>query len=176
MEFKDLAPFIAPLAVAALVARRLIGQPKLQRVRPNRLWVGPAYVAVAMVLVMWNSPMPGAFAVALFAAAALIGGAIGYLRALHQEFSIDPETGNMMSRSSPVGTIIFLGVFVVRYALNYWMRGGAQPAFGRLPSPQLLVYTDAMLFFAFAMVTATAWETWRRTRPIVAGQGAPPSA
>lgn len=167
MEFKEIAPFIAPVVVVALVARRLIGQPKLQRVRPNRLWIGPLYIAVAMALVLYTSPMPNLFGLALFVIAAAIGGVIGYFRALHQEFSIEPETGNVMSRASPVGTLIFLGIFVVRYALSYWMRGGVQTDFAHPPSPQLLLYTDAMLFFAFSMVSATAWETWRRTRPLV---------
>jgi hypothetical protein len=168
MDFKDIAPFIAPLIVVALVARRLIGQPKLQRVRPGRLWIGPVYIALAMALVLWTSPKPGIVGMALFAGAAAVGAVTGYFRALHQEFSIEPETGNVMSKASPVGTLIFLGVFVVRYALSYWMNGGAVRDMSHPPGPELLTYTDAMLFFAFAMVTATAWETWRRTRPLVA--------
>jgi len=167
MEFKDIAPFIAPLIVVALVARRLIGQPKLRRVRPNRLWIGPVYIAAAMALVLATSPAPGVLGIALFAGAALIGAVVGYFRALHQEFSIEPETGNVMSKASPIGTIIFLGVFLMRYALNWWMNGGAARDLSHPPSPALLTYTDAMLFFAFAMVAATAWETWRRTRPLV---------
>lgn len=175
MQFKDIAPFIAPVVVVLLVARRLIGRPKLQRVRPNRLWIGPAYIAVAMVLVMWTAPpKAGLLAVALFTGAALIGGVIGYLRALHQAFSIDAETGEIMSKASPIGTLIFLGVFVVRYVLSYWVRGGAAPDMMTPPSPEVLLYTDAMLFFAFAMVTASAWEIWRRTRPLIAGDGAAP--
>ncbi len=73
-----------------------------------------------------------------------------------------------MSKASPLGTILFIGIFLVRYALSYWMHGGVQPDLTHAPSPQLLFYTDAMLFFAFAMVTASAWEVWRRTRPLVA--------
>jgi len=178
MAFKEIAPFIAPAVVVLLVARRLIGQPKLKRVRPNQLWIGPVYIAVAMALVLYTSPMPNLFGLALFAAAAAAGAAVGYFRALHQEFSIEAETGNVMSKASPVGTLIFLGIFVVRYALSYWMNGGVQTDYGHPPSPKLLVYTDAMLFFAFAMVTATAWEVWRRTRPLVAEHKAslPPPA
>jgi len=106
--------------------------------------------------------------VILFAAGAAVGGVLGYFRALHQEFSIDPETGNVMSKASPVATILFVGVFLVRYALNMWMNGGNAPDALQAKSAQLILYTDTMLFFAFAMVTVSAWEVWRRTRPLVA--------
>lgn len=173
METRDLAPYILPLVVAALFARRILSQPKERRVRPGYLWIAPAYVAVMMALVLSQGPMPGAFAMLLFAAAAAVGLAVGYLRALHQEFSLDPATGNVMSKASPLGAIIFLGVFVARYALNLWMHGGRMPAGAEKMTPELLTYTDAMLFFAFAMVAASALETWRRTRPLVAERKAP---
>ena len=61
--------------------------------------------------------------------------------------------------------------------MNIWMKGGQQTDMHHPPSANVLLYTDATLFFAFAMVAATAFEVWRRTRPIVsehrAGQGAP---
>jgi hypothetical protein len=131
------------------------------------LWIGPVYVAVAMALVLWQSPMPGAFGMMLFAIGALIGGGVGYLRALHQEFSIDAETGNVMSKATPVASILFVGLFLVRYALNFWMQGGKAPGALQARSAELMLYTDTMLFFAFAMVSVSAWEVWRRTRPLV---------
>ncbi|MBV9991403.1 MAG: DUF1453 family protein [Alphaproteobacteria bacterium] len=178
MGFKDIAPFIAPLIVVALVTRRMMAQAKPQRVRPNSLWVRPAVIALLMALALWTSPRPGLLGIALFVAAAAIGAVAGYFRALHQEFSIEPETGYVMSKASPIGSMIFLGVFMVRFALNYWMNGGAARDMSHPPSPELLTYTDAMLFFAFALVAATAWETWRRTRPLVAEHRAqtPPQA
>ncbi len=72
-----------------------------------------------------------------------------------------------MSKASPVATILFVGVFVIRYALNMWMNGGAAPNSLQARSAQLMLFTDTMLFFAFAMVTVSAWEVWRRTRPLV---------
>jgi hypothetical protein len=172
MDPKDLTPYIVPLLIAALFARRILSQPKERRIRPGYLWIAPAYVAAMMALLLSQTPMPGAFAMLLFAVAAAIGIVVGYLRALHQEFSIDPATGNLMSKASPLGAIIFLGVFVVRYALNLWMHGGKMPSGAEKMTPELLTYTDAMLFFAFAMVAASAFETWRRTRPLVAGHKA----
>ncbi|HWA90787.1 MAG TPA: hypothetical protein VG889_12165 [Rhizomicrobium sp.] len=175
---KDFAPYIAPLIIVLLVGRRVLKAQTAQRVRPGRLWIAPAYLAVLMALVMWHTPVPGPLEIAIFAAAVLIGLGVGYMRALHQEFSIEPETGNVMSKASPVGSILFIAIFLVRFGLNMWMNGGAGPDMAHPPSPKLFLYTDAMLFFAFAMVSATAWEVWRRTRPLIAEHKTlqPPSA
>jgi H+/Cl- antiporter ClcA len=121
-----------------------------------------------MGLVLWSSPRPDPFGIGLFAIGAVLGGLVGYFRALHQEFSIDPETGNVMSKASPIATILFIGLFLVRYALNWWMTGGKAPDALQARSAQLMLYTDTTLFFAFAMVSVSAWEIWRRTRPLVA--------
>ena len=95
MNWQQVTPYIVPLLVVMLIARRAFRAQTPKRVRPSRLWIGPVYVAAAMALVLWQSPMPGAFGMMLFAIGAMVGGGVGYLRALHQEFSIDPETGNV---------------------------------------------------------------------------------
>jgi hypothetical protein len=166
MSWHQYAPYLLPLIVVALIARRAFRE-QPRRIRPATLWIGPVYVAAAMVLILWTSPAPGFAGIALFAAAALLGGAIGYFRALHQKFSIDPDTGNVMSTATPIASILFIGLFLVRYALNWWVRGGAAPATLQTKSASLMLYTDTMLFFAFAMVSVSAWEVWRRTRPLI---------
>jgi hypothetical protein len=163
MEWKQLAPFVLPLLIVAMIARRAMRTQTPQRIRPGRLWIQPLYLGVAMALVLSSAPMPGLWAILLFAAAAAAGIGVGYLRALHQEFSVDPETGYVMAKGTPVAAILFIGLFVVRYGLDYMIKGGA-----RVPahSAQLLLYTDTMMFFAFAMAAASAWEIWRRTRSL----------
>lgn len=168
MSFKDIAPYILPLVIVLIVARRIVMAQRLQRVRTGRLWVMPAYLALVMWFILRITPMPGPVGIAIFAVAALAGLGAGYMRALHQEFSIDPETGNVMSKASPIGSILFIAIFLVRFGLNFWMNGGVTPSMTHHPDPRIFVYTDAMLFFAFAMVSASAWEVWRRTRPLVA--------
>jgi hypothetical protein len=165
MDWKQIAPYIFPLVIVALIARRAMRSQTPQRVRPGRLWIQPAYLGIAMVLVLSSAPMPGLLGILLFAAGAAVGIGVGYLRALHQEFSVDAETGNVMAKGTPIAAILFIGLFLVRFGLNYLVRSGKPvPAH----SAQLLVYTDAMLFFAFAMSAASAWEIWRRTRPLIA--------
>jgi hypothetical protein len=167
MNWNQFAPYLVPLLVVAILARRAFRAQAPKQIRPSRLWIGPIYIAVAMGLVLWSSPRPDVFGIVLFVVAAILGGIVGYFRALHQEFSIDPETGNVMSKASPIATILFIGLFLVRYALNWWMTGGKAPGALQAKSAQLMLYTDTMLFFAFAMVSVSAWEVWRRTRPLV---------
>ncbi|MBV8977540.1 MAG: DUF1453 family protein [Alphaproteobacteria bacterium] len=175
---KDYLPYLAPLLIVAVIALRMTRFSKPVKVRPGRLWIGPVYILAAMLFLLLNpmlgNPLASPYAIPLYAAAIVVGIGVGYLRARHQEFSIDPETGDVMSKASPVGLILVLAIFVLRFGLRTWM-GGASPDPSRPIPPQLVLSTDAMLFFAFGMVTASAWEVWRRTRPLVlahrAGQG-----
>lgn len=171
MEFKEFLPYLAPLIVVLVIGLRFLRAQKPRKIKPGRLWIGPIYVLVGMAVVFANplfpSPFANPYAIPLFAVAAIIGCGVGYLRARHQEFSIDPETGDVMSKASPVAMLVFLAIFVVRFGINTWMGGGANTDMNRPLSPGLLLYTDAMLFFAFGMVSASAWEVWRRTRPLV---------
>jgi len=168
MQFKDFLPYLAPLAVILVIGLRFFRAQKPRKIKPGRLWIGPVYVLVGMAVVLASPLMPSPFkspySIPLFIAAALVGGVVGYLRALHQEFSIDPDTGDVMSKASPIAMIVFVAVFAARFGLRSWMGGGAMNA----PlTPGLLLYTDAMLCFAFGMVSVSAWEVWRRTRPLV---------
>jgi hypothetical protein len=165
MEWKQIAPFILPLLIVAFVARRAMRSQTAKRVRTGRLWIQPLYLGIAMALVLSSAPLPSVWGLLLFAIGAAAGIGVGYLRARHQEFSIDPETGNVMAKGTPIAALLFIGLFAMRYGLDYLFKNGTYvPAH----SAQLLVYTDTMMFFAFAMAAASAWEIWRRTRPLIA--------
>jgi Protein of unknown function (DUF1453) len=169
MNSNQFLPYLGPALVVILIGRRLLRAQKPTRVRPNLLWIQPAILLAGMMFLFAVTRVQlSMFAIAIFALAAVAGAAAGYFRALHQEFSIEPETGNVMSKATPLGSILFLGIFLIRYVMNYMMKGGQQTDMTHPPSANVLLYTDATLFFAFAMVVATAFEVWRRTRPIVA--------
>ena len=57
MNWQQLAPYLVPLLVIALIVRRAL-RAKPQRVRPSRLWIGPVYLAVGMTLVLWLAHAP----------------------------------------------------------------------------------------------------------------------
>lgn len=170
--------YIGPAIVVIVIARRLLRTQEPRRIRPGLLWIQPAILFAGMIALFAATPIQlSPLSIAIFAVGAAAGAAVGYFRALHQEFSIEPETGNVMSKATPLGSILFLGIFGVRYAINIWMKGGQQADMRHPPTANVLLYTDATLFFAFAMVAATAFEVWRRTRPLVvehkSGQNSP---
>ena len=171
--------YIGPAIIVIVIARRLLRAQEPRRIRPGLLWIQPTILLAGMIALFAGTPVQlSVFSIAIFVVGAIAGATVGYFRALHQEFSIDPETGNVMSKATPLGSLLFLGIFLVRFAMNSWMKGGQQTDMAHPPSANVMLYTDATLFFAFAMVAATAWEIWRRTRPIVAehraGQVTPP--
>ncbi|HVU21055.1 MAG TPA: hypothetical protein VHE09_10015 [Rhizomicrobium sp.] len=171
--------YIGPAIVVIVIARRLLRAQEPRRVRPGLLWIQPAILLAGMIALFAATPVQlSPLSLAIFATGAIAGAAVGYFRALHQEFSVDPQTGNVMSKATPLGSLLFLGIFIVRFAMNTWMKGGQQVDMRHPPNATVMLYTDATLFFAFAMVAATAWEVWRRTRPVVAEHKAgqtPPS-
>ena len=168
MNWNQLLPYIGPAIIVIVVVRRLLRAQEPKRIRPGLLWIQPAILFGGMIALFAATPIQlSPLAIAIFAVGAIAGAAVGYFRALHQEFSIEPKTGNVMSKATPLGSILFLGIFLVRFGMNTWMKGGQEADVHHPPSATVMLYTDATLFFAFAMVAATAFEVYRRTRPLV---------
>jgi hypothetical protein len=165
---KHYLPFAIFLAVVGVVMyRRLRSMHRGRKVTPERLWIRPAIVAVVLTLVAVTSPLPGPAGLAVCLGAAAVGLASGYFLALHQHFSRDPETGHVIARTSPVGMILFFGLFAARFVIRmvFFNPGaGTPPAGGPLVAHggNILLFTDAMLTFVFALVVAQTWEMWRR--------------
>jgi len=164
-----LIPYLIPLVVVALYARRAF---RARRITASRMWIGPAYLGVALIATMANAPMPDLLGMSIFAVAAALGVGAGYLRALHQEFSVDPKTGAVTSKATPLGSMLFLGILVVRLSLDFYLHGGFGPPAHGIPAvnPHTVQYVDALLIFAFAMIAASAWELYRRARPLLAAK------
>ncbi len=119
-----------------------------------------------------HPPALTAVSLALFAAAAVVGTGLGYVLASHQTLTIDSATGTITSKISPIGIVLFLGLFVVRFGMRAAVTGG-QPSQGFAhQSAAVLMYTDAGLLFVLGLVTAQAWETWRRAKPLLDGHAA----
>lgn len=165
---KQYLPYIVPLLVLAMVLWRMNQAMKGRPVKPSRLWIRPAFIAVFMAAALATSPLPKPIGLALLALAAAIGIGIGYLLARHQVFTLAPVTGVITSKTSPFGVILFVGLFAARYAFRMMMNGGQAPGKLVAHSAQIALYTDAGLLFLLGLVCAQAWEIWRRTRPLVA--------
>jgi CRISPR/Cas system CMR subunit Cmr4 (Cas7 group RAMP superfamily) len=64
------------------------------------------------------------------------------------------------------------GAFIVRFAVDYVMKGGLDgdartPAFAMHHATSIVGFTDALLLFVAARSLAGAWHMWIRTRPMI---------
>ena len=169
-------PYLIPILVLGLIAWRAKKSMAGRAVKPSQLWIRPLIIAVVMLLVFATSPMPAPLGFAFFIVAAAAGIGVGYFLARHQEFSIDPVTGRITSRTSPLGVILFVGLFALRYVIKLAITGGQAPDKMMAHSAQFVLYTDIGLFFALGVVAAQAWETWRRIKPLAAAHAAAQAA
>ncbi len=169
---KQVLPFVAPLLILAIVAWRMSRAARGRPVKPSRLWIRPAIIGVLMIFPLATTLRFDPLGVAVMVAAVAVGGGFGYLLARHQHLAIDPQTGAVTSRMSPVGMVLFVGLFAARLGFRFAVLGTEPPARIVAHSTQIALYTDAGLLFVFSLVAVQAAETWRRIRPLQADAGA----
>jgi hypothetical protein len=95
----QLAPYIVPLLVVAIILRRALRAQKPRAVRMQRLWIFPALLLFVTLNSLWHEGFPGFVVALVFAAAATGGGAIGWFRVHTLEFSLD-ESGKVSARAT----------------------------------------------------------------------------
>jgi hypothetical protein len=163
---KDFAPYIVPLIVAVIVLRRA-GQ--MRKVNTGRMWIRPVFLLLLLAGALAAEPFPGVIAIGGFVIAALAGVALGNYMATHQHLSVDPETGQLSSRTTTIGTLLVLGLFGIRF--------GAKLVFPELANPghhasQMTAAANGLLIFTVAVLISQAVAIWRRTRPLLADHAA----
>jgi hypothetical protein len=174
----NIGPYLVPLLVIALVALRLIRN-KPRKVKPNRLFILPGFLTLATAFTLAQTPAPGFLWIGIYVVAAVLGGLVGYLSARHRQFTTDAESGEIMSRATPIGTIIFAALFAVRFGLKLafpQLNGGhspyVPPPMNFHPAASVIGWTDAGLVFSTILLLSTAATTWWRTRRLVADRPA----
>jgi hypothetical protein len=170
---KEIAPYIAPAIILLIVLRRA---GRAQRLRIGNMWLIPTLAVLAAASTLAREPFPSVVAIALFVVAILVGGGLGYFRALHIELSLNKESGQITSQATPIGTYLIVAIMAVRLGLEFLVKGhvGAEDVVGspHIPRPahgvDLFRLADAALLFSAAMVIAQRVEIWRRARPLLA--------
>jgi hypothetical protein len=170
-------PYVGPLLVVALVARRLIKNTP-RKVKPIRLFITPALLGAVALLTLSRTGLPSLLWAAIDIVAAVLGAGVGYLSARHREFALDTDTGEIMGRATPLGTIIFAALFAVRFGLKLvfpQLNGGqayTTPGAHLHPAASAIGWADAGLVFSTALLLSMAATTWLRTRHLMAEQRA----
>lgn len=171
----NIGPYVGPLLVIAIVARRMIrNTPK--KVKPSRLFLIPVLLGAVALLTLSRTGWPSLLWMGVDVVAAALGAGAGYLSARHRDFTLDAESGEIMSRATPIGTIIFGALFVIRFGLKMifpqlnGQTAYSPPSAHLHPAASAIGWADAGLVFSTAFLLASAATTWLRTRHLIAEQ------
>ena len=163
MTPQQLLPVLIPLVVLGVVVLRARRPRRLQL---SLLWIAPllitAMIAMGIVFTPHRAPF-GPADIALFAIAALVGGAIGWWRAKTVRLTVDPATREVMSTTSPIGLLIIGAVFIVRFGLRSMTGEEAE-----LTHMDPAIIGDAFLALAAGIVVGQRIEVFIRTRRLLA--------
>ncbi len=162
MTPQQIFPVVIPLVVLGLVFLRAR---RPQRVRLELLWIAPTIIVAliaAGVIFTPHRPFTG-LDLAVFVAALAVGGGIGWLRAKAVKLTVDPATHEVTSATSPVGLMIVLAVFLVRFGLR-----SATAAEASVSGLDPAVLADAFLLLAAGLVVGQRVEIAIRARRLIA--------
>jgi hypothetical protein len=159
-DFNQLLPYLLPIVVLALIVRRSL---RARKLKAERLWIMPVLLLFVGGSALLASPPAGPVSIGAVAASLAAGALAGWWRGRLTHITIDPETHDLTSRTSPVGMLLVAGLFAVRYGLR--MVELDRPS--ALPGGAALA-TDALLVFAIAMMAVQRLEMWLRCQRLIA--------
>ena len=166
---RDLFNYL-PLIIVLLIVLRRSG--RSQKVRMPRLWITPFLSVIAVGSFLVREPPPSLYAWVIFVAAAALGAGAGYYRALHMELSVDSNSGEVMSKATPLGTILIVATLLIRFGLDYAVNGGwhpGPPRFVQAPPHGVDIFrlADALMILTTVMSLAQRLEILRRTHALL---------
>jgi hypothetical protein len=161
--------YAIPLVAVALVILR---NARARRLRIENLWIMPVVVLVLVGLALTQQGLPTPLMLGVDIAALVVGAALGWWRARFTHISVDPATHALTSRASPVGMLVILVIFAIRYGVRYY---AAQNA-GSL-GVSALALADALLVTSVGLVCAQRLEiALRATRLLNEARSGGPTA
>jgi hypothetical protein len=152
--------FLIPVLIIGLVILR---NARARKLKVERLWISPAIVMLLTIVAFAANPAPGLLGVAIDIVAVGLGALLGWWRGRASRFTVDPETHVVTSRVSPVGMLLILGIFGLRYLLRSVLGGEASML--HLTAAEI---TDSFLLLAVGVVSAQRLEWWIRARKMIA--------
>lgn len=151
--------YLIPLLVIGLVILR---NSRARTLKVKRLWISPAILTALTLAVFATNPPPGLLGVGVDILAVGLGALLGWWRGRASRFTIDPETHVVTSRVSPIGMLLILGIFALRYILRSVL--GSEASVLHLTAAEI---TDSFLLLAVGVVTTQRLEWWIRARRMI---------
>jgi hypothetical protein len=148
------ATYLIPLLVIAMVILR---NSRARRLRIETLWIAPLMILVLVGLALSQEGLPSPMFLAIDIAALAAGALLGWWRARFTKITVDPETHALTSQASPIGMLVILGIFAVRYGIRFYAAENASA----LGVPVNAV-ADAALVITVGLVCAQRLEIFIR--------------
>jgi|SRR5271165_5278172 len=151
---QQLTPIIVVLVIIVVLGIRIWRSTREQRFQPGTMWVVPgifaAFTLAFIVIERYTSPLD----IALMLVALAIGVAIGMYQGTHTTVRVDHTAHAMFVKISPLGSLIFIGVLILRIAVRY-VTGGMTAATAATTDPGMPIpHTTAGLISLLLLVLA----------------------
>ena len=162
--------YVVPLIAVALVILR---NSRARRLRVETLWIMPVVILALVGLSFTQQGTPSPLMLGIDVAALAIGALLGWWRARFTHISVDPATHQLTSRASPIGMLVVLAIFALRYAVRLY----APQSASTLGVPAIEI-ADALLVITVGLVCAQRLELALRATRLLneARAGGPASA
>jgi hypothetical protein len=163
--------YLVTIAVVVLVVVLRNSRPR--KLQVDRLWVYPLILVILLGSSLAAAPPPVTItSVSLMVGGFVIGALVGWQRGRFTRIELDPVTHAMTSRSSPIGIVLILAVFGLRYGLRDLLA-----TYPQLVGVPVLAAGDALIALTVGMLGATRLEIWiRATRMLQEAKTGGPDA
>ena len=166
--------FLPIIIVLPILYFRMRGMAKAQPLKLGRLWIRPAIILVAAMLVLFL-PQPGRHAVRHFLAqdwawlglAAGLGGIAGWQWGRTMAIEVHPENGTLMVTGGQLAILVLGALILFRLGLKTGLE-----VEGRAWYLDALLISDALIVFSASLFTLRAAEMYMRARRVLANQPA----
>jgi hypothetical protein len=142
--------YLIPLVFVGLA---IVRNARARNLKVERLWIMPSVILVATALTFSQQRMPAPAMILVDIALLAAGAGLGWWRARFTRITVNPETHNLTSQASPIGMLLILGIFALRFGLRSY---AAQNA-GAL-HVSITDITDGFLLLAVGLVCAQRLE------------------
>jgi membrane protein CcdC involved in cytochrome C biogenesis len=151
---QQLAPIIFIVAILLAIGIRVWRASREQRFAPGSMWLIPVIFAAYVGWVIFAEGYTDLLDLGLMVLALAIGLAIGMYQGTHTTIRVDHTAHAMFVKISPLGSMIFIGVLVLRIAVRYYLTGGFAMASGASAPGALIAHTPANLISLLLLVLA----------------------
>lgn len=159
---------LLPLVIVGLVILR---NSRARRLRIEAMWVAPVLIVLMIGLALYAEGAPTPLRLGMDLGGMAIGAGLGWWRARFTNISVDPVTHELTSRASPVGMLVILAVFAIRYGIRMYAADNAG-ALGQYGPP----LADALLAMSVGLVCAQRLEIFLRASRLLREARANPAA